>query len=87
MQRDKRISRERVETPTVQLKAMIEADLDKQWVWGGIGAGEDAWGGQDGYRRELSGGKIGKLKGGVSGVGLVWVNKTRKDHGFRLGMI
>ena len=33
------------------------------------GAGEDAWGGKDGYRRTLSGGKAGNLKGGGIWVG------------------
>ena len=29
------------ETPTAELKVKIEGDLDKQWVRGGMGAGED----------------------------------------------
>ena len=55
-----------METPTAELKAKIEADLDKQW-----GTGEDAWGGQDGYKKELQGGKTGNLEGGIGLCGTV----------------
>ena len=27
----------------MKLKDKIEGDLDKQWAWGGIAAGKDAW--------------------------------------------
>ena len=30
-------SRERGETPIAESKAKMEIDLDKQWVWGGMG--------------------------------------------------
>ena len=35
-----------------------------------------AWGGQDGYRKKLTGGKMGRR------MYLGGVNKSRKDHGF-----
>ena len=41
---------------------------------------DDAWGGQDGYRKKLQVGKIGKRA-------LGGVNEGRKDHGFGLPAI
>ena len=38
-------------------------------------AGEDAWGGQDGYKRKCSGVKTGNLEGGGIGVGLMRMEK------------
>ena len=49
------------------MKAKIEEDLE-------YGAGEDAWGGQDGYRRKLQEGKTGKLEGDG-----IWVRLTRVE--------
>ena len=44
------------------------------WTYTGCGeewgSGEDALGGQDGFRRELSGGKTGNLEGGGIGMGI-----------------
>ena len=50
-----------------------------------MGEGKDAWGGQNGYRRELSGGKNWKFERMREGA--EWrVNQDRKDS-FGLGMI
>ena len=43
--------------PTAGLKGKIEGDLDNEGSGGGMRGKEDAWGGQDGYGRKLSGRK------------------------------
>ena len=73
--------RERGETPTAELKAKIEVDLDKQWVWVGIGdrrgyVGWTIWIQKETRERKL---EIWKVKG------LGWMHKGRKDLGFELG--
>ena len=62
------------------MKAKIEGDLDKQWLWGGFGGGgaaEDAESRQDGYRRNSQEGKLEnwKEKGLGGGEGLTRVEK------------
>ena len=67
------------EASTAELKAMIEGDLDKQWMWGGPGGRK----GQDGYRKNSQEGKSRILEGGWIGVQWEWgLNEGRKDHVF-----